>query len=133
MWQYYELLTREDLNAAKALHPMEAKKRLASLIVGQYHGEAEGRRAREEFEKVFTKKDTPDDIEEYRAAPGKISISHLLFEAGLSPSKKESRRLIEQGGVRIDGQQVQSDADVQTGQPFILQVGKRKFKRIVFQ
>ena len=132
MWQYYELLTREDLKAAKALHPMEAKKRLAGLIARQYHGEDAAREARENFEKVFTKKDVPDEIEEHRASGTKMTLSNLLFEAGLSPSKKESKRLIENGGVRIDGRQVSGDAEVPTDKPFVLQVGKRRFKRIVF-
>ena len=72
-------------------------------------------------------------IEEHVASKGKVLLSHLLYESGLSPSKKESKRLIANGGVRMDGQQVGGDREIEIRQPVVLQVGRRKFKRIVFQ
>lgn len=131
MWKYYELLTTEDLNAMKAMHPKEAKMNLAGILTKQYHGADKAAEARAEFEKVFSKKDVPDQIEEHTPSANKLWISALLFEAGLSPSKKESKRLIEGGGIRIDGKQISSDSEIEIGEPFILQVGKRKFKKIV--
>lgn len=131
MYKYYELLTLEDLKTVKALHPKEAKMNLAHGITSQYHGEDKAAEARQGFEKVFSRKDMPDVIEEHRASVPKIWISHLLFEAGLAPSKKESKRLIEGGGIRIDGKQVSGDAEIDIKEPFVLQVGKRKFKRVI--
>lgn len=131
MWQYYELLTSEDLTAVKKIHPKEAKLKLSFLITQQYHGTEAAQEAQKEFEKIFSNKGSPEQIEEYKTLKTKIFISHLLFESGLSPSKKESKRLIENGGVRIDGKQIESDCEVQIQQSFLLQVGKRKFKRIV--
>ena len=132
MMKYYELLTHEDLKTVRELHPKQAKMNLAKKIINQYHGEIAAQEAQENFEKVFSKKDLPDIIEEYKASKDKILLSHLLFESGLSPSKKESKRLIENGGVRIDNQSVPSDHEVEIKSPFILQVGKRKFKKILF-
>ncbi len=131
MYKYYELLTIEDLKTVKAKHPKEAKMDLASLITSQYHGGQKAAEAREGFEKVFSKKDMPDEIEEHKASGKKIWTSHLLFEAGLAPSKREAKRLIENGGIRIDGKQVAEDSEIEIKEPFILQVGKRKFKRVV--
>ncbi|MBI3012923.1 MAG: tyrosine--tRNA ligase [Elusimicrobia bacterium] len=130
MWQYYELLTLENLSQVKKLHPKEAKMKLASQITELYHA-GQGEETSQEFEKVFSKKDAPETMEEYRVSKEKLQISHLLFESGLSPSKNESKRLIENGGVRINSQQVASDMEISVEKPFILQVGKRKFKRIL--
>ena len=131
MWQYYELLISEDLKAAKSLHPKEAKMRLAALITRRYHGEAEAGEARKGFEAVFSRREAPEDIDEYRTEKSKIFISHLLVEAGLSPSRNESRRLIDNGGVRIDGQAVESDREIKITRAVLLQVGKRRFKKVV--
>lgn len=130
MWQYYELLTMEDLEKVKILHPKEAKLNLSVKLTNLYHP-GKGDSAREEFEKVFSNRTLPEVIEEFKTAKLKVLISHLLFESGLSPSKKESKRLIENGGVRIDNFQILEDKEIEIAKPFILQVGKRKFKKIV--
>ena len=130
MWQYYELLTAKDLAEVKKLHPKQAKLNLSVEITNLYHpGKAEA--AREEFEKLFSNRTLPESFEEFGVTKSNILISHLLFESGLSPSKKESKRLIENGGVRIDNTQVLEDKEIEIAKPFILQVGKRKFKKIV--
>jgi tyrosyl-tRNA synthetase len=87
MWKYHELLTEEDLAAAKALHPMEAKKRLAGILTGKYHGESAAVEARANFEKVFSKREDPEDVPEYRASKSPIKMVDLLIESGLAPSK----------------------------------------------
>jgi tyrosyl-tRNA synthetase len=133
MWQYFELLTGEDLKDLKKMHPKEAKARLAFQITERYHGGQNAQASKEEFEKVFAKKDLPDIVVEHSASRNKMFLSHLLYEAGLSPSKNESRRLIENGGVRMDGKQVRSDGEIEIRGPIILQVGRRKFKKIVFK
>ena len=130
MWKYYELLTQEDLPTVKALHPKEAKMRLAQSLTEQYHP-GEGEKARVEFEQIFSKKDLPEEIPEYKATQHKIFLSQLVFEAGLAPSKRESKRLIENGGIRLDGEPASKDHEIEIRSPFILQVGRRKFIRIL--
>lgn len=131
MWQYYELLTNEKLKEIKKMHPKEAKEKLAYLITQQYHGEKEAKGAQDEFEKVFSKKSIPEEMDEYRCPKNKILLSHLLFESGLAPSKKESKRVIENAGVKINGKGVEKDSEIEIKESFVLQVGKRKFKRIL--
>lgn len=131
MWPYFELLTGEDVKAVKNIHPKEAKMRLGHLLTAQYHGEEAAQKAREEFDKVFTKGRLPDEIEEHRASKNRIYISSLLHETGLSPSKKESKRLIDGGGVKLDGKAVTKDQEIELAAPVVLQVGKRKFKKIL--
>jgi len=131
MHKYFELLTLRDLKEVRALHPKEAKMSLAEEITARYHTAAEAAQAREGFDKVFAKKDLPEDIEEYALAPEKIKLSDLLVSAGLAQSKNEARRLIEQGGVKIDQKKVETDIEIIKGGPFVIQAGKLKFKKIV--
>jgi len=131
MFKYYELLTQSDLKAVKAMHPKEAKVALALELTERYHGKEEAQKAKEEFEKVFAKKDIPDDIEEFKiSGEGEIKLEDLLVNSGMASSKNEARRLIEQGGVKIDSQKVAANSAFKYEKPFILQAGKRKFKKI---
>jgi tyrosyl-tRNA synthetase len=75
MYKYYELLTQADLNAIKVMHPKEAKLSLAQELTQRYHGADEAQKARQEFDKVFAKKDVPDDIEDFVVAKGTIKLS----------------------------------------------------------
>jgi tyrosyl-tRNA synthetase len=140
MYRYYELLTTEDLGQAKSLHPMEAKQRLAELIVAQYHGAEAGKQARAEFAQKFQKQEFPDepDVRVQLTATdlrdGKaIGLVDLVAKTGLVPSKSEARRLIIQGGVELDGQK-QSDAnatlEVVQGKQYRMKVGRRKFATV---
>lgn len=131
MYKYYELLTQADLKAVKEMHPKEAKLALAQEITERYHGKEAALAAREGFDKVFAKKDIPDDIEEYELKVPAIKLSDLLAESGMTGSKNEARRLIEQGGVKIDSQKVDGDFEIKSEKPFIVQAGKRKFKKIM--
>jgi tyrosyl-tRNA synthetase len=130
MYKYFELLTQRDLKEVKAMHPKEAKMSLAGEITERYHGSEAAVSAREGFEKVFAKKDIPDDIEEYSLKTASIKLSDLLAESGMSSSKNEAKRLIEQGGVKIDSQKVSEDFEIKPEKPFVVQAGKRKFKKI---
>ena len=131
MFKYFELLTMRDMSEIKKLHPKTAKTELAAEIVTRYHGARAAETAATEFEKVFAGKELPAEIEEYALQAEKIKLSELLAAAGLAASKNEARRLIEQGGVKIDQQKVDSDIEVSKGSVFVLQAGKRKFKKIV--
>ena len=131
MYRYYELLTQADLKKVKEMHPKEAKSALAFEITERYHGKNEAFKAKEEFDKVFAKKDIPDDLEEFIVESSAIKLSDLLVNSNMVSSKNEARRLIEQGGVKIDSQKSAEDFEIKTGKDFILQAGKRKFKKIV--
>lgn len=131
MFTYYELLTSENLSEIKKMHPKEAKIKLAHQLTSQYHGESAAKSAQVEFEKIFSKGELPESIEEHKSSKNKILLSHLLFECGLAPSKNEAKRFIENGGVKINGKAVAKDSELHLSQPLVLQVGKRKFKRIL--
>jgi tyrosyl-tRNA synthetase len=128
MYDYYTLLTSEDLAAVKAAHPMEAKKKLAGLIVARFHGDEQAAAARAHFEQVFSRKELPEEMETYRAEKaGKLS--YLMVAAGLAKGMNEARRLILQGAVRLDGEKVAEDI-VFEPRECVLQVGRRQFRRI---
>jgi tyrosyl-tRNA synthetase len=131
MYRYYELLTQADLNIVKNMHPKEAKSALAREIVGRYYGEKEALKAEEEFDKIFAKKNIPYGIKEYRIKVEEIKLSDLLVKSGMVSSRNEARRIIEQGGVKIDLQKAVGDFVVKSENSFVLQVGKRKFNRII--
>jgi tyrosyl-tRNA synthetase len=137
MFRYYELLTDEDLAAVKTIHPMEAKQKLASLLVAQFHGEPAARAAQENFNQVFRKRETPDEIKEFKVPAslikeGKLSLIDLLAESKLAPSRAEAKRLIQQGAVDLDGARLTDpQAPVSPKSGAILKVGKRQFLKLI--
>jgi len=131
MWKYYELLTDEDLKEVKTLHPKEAKLRLAHFLTGRFHGKAAAEKERGEFDKVFSKKEIPADIEEFVCPKRQMDPVDLLVETKLAPSRNEARRLLTQGGVEADGKRLSLGAPLVVTHPFILKVGKRRFKKIL--
>jgi tyrosyl-tRNA synthetase len=113
------------------LHPRDAKRRLARETVARYTSEGTALKAEEEFDRIFIKKDVPEHIDEYGVA-GPIAIADLMVEAGLAPSKGEAKRLIQGGGVSIDGVRVEdiNFLYAPTGEA-VLKVGKRRFLKLV--
>jgi len=132
MYRYYELLTQDDLATVKKMHPKEAKVALAKQIVERYWAKQDAQNAEEEFNKIFAKKDLPTDIEEYACKTNKIKISQLLIDSSMVSSKNEARRLIEQGGVKINSEKINSDEEIEIQNGMIMQAGKRKFRKIVY-
>ncbi|GAB1401941.1 tyrosine--tRNA ligase [Elusimicrobiota bacterium] len=132
MYRYYELLTQDDLAEIKKMHPKEAKIGLAKQIVERYWTKQDAINAEEEFNKIFAKKDLPTDIEEYICPDGNIKISQLLIDSSMVSSKNEARRLIEQGGIKINSEKITNDDEIEIKNNMILQAGKRKFKKIVY-
>jgi len=129
MLDYYALLTDQAAGEIKKLHPMEAKKRLAALLIEKYHGCDEAAAAREQFEKVFSKKELPTEMEIFKVEkPGKLS--RLMAECGVCGGTNEARRLIAQGAVRLDGEKVPEDL-VFEPKDCVLQVGRRQFRKLV--
>lgn len=131
MWKYYELLTEEAVKDVKALHPMAAKKKLAGLLVERFHGKNLSGAALQHFESVFSKKEDPDDIEDYRMTVQNIDIVELIVAAQLAASKGEARRLVEQGGVQLEGRKLAVGEKISVSEPIVLKVGKRRFKRLL--
>jgi tyrosyl-tRNA synthetase len=131
MMFYYELLTQENLDEIKQMHPKEAKMKLGSIIVERYWGKEAAENAKNEFNKIFANKDLPTEIEEYKCDKDKIKLSELLFVSKMVSSKNEARRLIEQGGAKVDNEKVTADTEIEVKDGMILQAGKRKFKKII--
>ncbi|MEW5951224.1 MAG: tyrosine--tRNA ligase [Elusimicrobia bacterium] len=129
MYCYYELLTDKDMNEVKSLHPMEAKKRLAAMLTDRFCGEGEGIKAREEFEKVFSAGQIPQDMEEFKM-DSPMKLSQLMVLCKMAKSNNEARRLIEAGAVKIDGKKMASDSIIEPLEG-IIQAGKRNFRKLV--
>lgn len=129
MFKYYELLTAHDSAAIKVLHPREAKAALAEELTGRYHGAA-ATAARQDFDNVFSKKNNPEDMATFFAPQKSMRIVELLLVAGLVTSKNEARRLIEQGGIKVNGIKAVEDANLFLDNATIIQAGKRKFMKI---
>jgi tyrosyl-tRNA synthetase len=110
------------------LHPNAAKRLMARAVVDLYHGAGAGDAAEAEFDKVFKAHGAPTDMDEYRVAAG-TQLSDALLAAGLVSSKREARRVIEQGSVRVDGEKCAADAPL-TAPEHVVQVGKRRWARI---
>jgi tyrosyl-tRNA synthetase len=142
MWRYYELLT--DVSASEIermrgrtsngeVNPRDIKVELAKRIIADFHSKADADAAEEEFNRVFRRKEVPDEIEEREVESGTWPLPRLLVTAGLAPSVAEARRLIEQGGVRLGGVRQTSVGIVvgaKKGEESLLQVGKRRFLRV---
>ena len=117
----------------KSVNPRDLKRRLARELVRLYHSEKDARAAEEEFDRIFVKKDLPDEIPEcaIKAEEGGVSILRLLTETRLASSNGEARRLIEQGGVSIDGVRItDSNTTIPLSTGVIVKVGKRKFLKV---
>jgi tyrosyl-tRNA synthetase len=135
MHRYFGFLTDIDaaeLAAIKAgsIHPMEAKKRLAAAIVGEYHGADAARTARDYFETKCQRREIPRDVPVFRINEP-LWVCELMKQLGFAPSTSEARRLLSQGAVRVDGATV-TDANFRfvPGEHRLLEVGKRRGARI---
>ena len=135
MVRYYELLTSatpEEIAAVKSggMHPMEAKKRLARMIVTEYQGTSAATRAEEYFESKHQRREIPANAQVYRIAED-LWICELMKQLQFTPSTSEARRLVSQGAVRVDGRTI-TDVNFRfvPGEHKVLEVGKRRVARI---
>lgn len=123
---------RQQLESG-ALHPRDAKRRLAREIVARYTSEGTAQKAEEEFDRIFIQKDVPEEIDSF-AVEAPVHLTELMVEAGLAASKGDAKRLIQGGGVSIDGIRVEDINFLYQPLPsVVLKVGKRKFLRLVSQ
>jgi tyrosyl-tRNA synthetase len=116
---------------------MEAKMQLAHTIIAGFHGEEAAKKAAEEFKRVYSKREAPEEAPRHvlqRGAPKRLSA--LLAELKLAASRSEAERLIKQGGVEINGvrvDDVKREIDLSKPSEFLLRAGKKKFLRIVVE
>lgn len=141
MWEYFEYVTDMPWNEiadlrsqceSGAVNPRDAKVDLAKRIIQDFHSSDAAAGAEADFERLFVKKEIPDEIDEITIISGSYKLADLLMDTNLTTSKGEARRLIDQGGVKVDGQKAISandEIDVETTGR-LLQVGKRKFLRV---
>ncbi len=136
MFRYYTLLSdmsMQDIEKMKHdietgdFHPMTAKKNLAKEIVARYHGTKAGVEAEEEFVRVFSNKNIPTDITEYKINGNFLDI---IVSLNFASSKSEARRLAEQGGIHFENEKIY-DLTLIPEHDGILKVGKRKFAKLV--
>ncbi|MFT5284305.1 MAG: tyrosyl-tRNA synthetase [Planctomycetota bacterium] len=136
MQAFFELLTplaSDEIGALLAGHPREAKARLAQEITTVFHDQAAGSGAREAFDRQFKEKQIPDDIPERvfegEWGPEGVPFFALIRSIGLAATGSDARRVIQQGGARIDGEviKVPTQAIARPDAKMLVQVGKRKF------
>jgi len=142
MWRYYELLTDLSSNEITTLrakaefgdaNPRDLKAELAQHIIIDFHSVEAASKAQEEFDRTFRRKEVPNEVEACAVAEQSWKLSRLLVETNLAPSMTEARRLISQGGVRINGVRttdVLHQIEVSRENSVLLQVGKRRYLRI---
>jgi tyrosyl-tRNA synthetase len=145
MLRYYELLTTENMGEVKRLHPMDAKRSLAKIIVARYHGARAADDADAEFRQRFSEREFPaepdarvvlsrGDVKDPKHPA--IAIVDLVTRTGLVPSKSEARRLIIQGGFELDDQRWTDPNEtflLQLGRQYRLRVGRRKTATVEFR
>ncbi|MCM3869330.1 MAG: tyrosine--tRNA ligase [Pyrinomonadaceae bacterium] len=147
MWRYYELLTDLSIpeiavlreGAARSEHnPRDLKAGLARRIIADFHSQEAGDAAEEDFVRKFRNKETPDEVEEHSLPsnhPQGWDLANLLVTVGMAESKSEARRLIQQGGVSVDGEKQTIANSLTVWKPSmstLIKVGKRRFVRINF-
>ena len=140
MWDYYRLLLlkeKEEIESLKKTHPMESKKQLAKQLTGLFYGSEQAEKEYDSFSEVFSKGKDPEDMPQFSLSSLKIDLSSLinvLGETKLFESKGQIRRMISQGGVKLDGEKVEN-ADLMLGSigenGKIIKAGKKIFIRIV--
>lgn len=141
--RYFELATDVPQEEIKKIadeltsgsNPRDAKLALARAIVGLYHSSAAAKKAEKHFRQVFQEQKTPENIPSLKLKPGGMSLFEILSETGMADSNSDAKRLIEQGGVSIDGKKTKNPfltiTDDNKGQ--IIKIGKRRFLRISSQ
>jgi len=141
IYNYYELATdipKTELDDIKTsledseINPRDIKRKLARKLIEMYYSKIEAEEAEREFDNIFIKKGIPDDMPEMKPSVSNMNIIDLILEVNFAPSKGEARRLIQQGGVSIDGEKTTDiNASIMFESDKILKVGKRKFIKLL--
>lgn len=139
MWKYYKYLMLSDdsyIERAKSEHPMDSKKKLARLLVTRFFGVDAGKAELENFERVFSQNEIPEVMPEFAwdslANSDEDALVNVMAATAIFPSKKEIRRLIEQGAVKMNSEKISDPflAIQRPEEPIVLQAGKRIFFRV---
>ncbi len=136
MWKYYELLTDSPPSEIEAMktsgeNPRNLKVNLAKLIIEDFHSAQDAKRAEEDFIARFVNKEIPNEIEKKSVLSGSYNLTDLLVNLNLAASKGEAKRLIEQGGVKLNGEKISdARAEINLKNEIVVQVGKRKFLKV---
>jgi tyrosyl-tRNA synthetase len=145
MWKYFTLLTDRtpaEIDAVRravtdgARHPMDVKFELARMVTADFHDPAAADAAEAHFRALHQKREVPDEVPEVAlpAAAEPIPLAAVLVHAGLAESNSEARRLVQGGGVKVDGEVVRDPrASLAASGEHLLQAGKRRFARVVFR
>ena len=137
MWDWYNLLSFRPLveiaqlkeDVANGKNPRDVKILLAKEIIARFHDDAAADAAEQEFINRFQKGAMPDEMPEF-TLEGEIGLANLLKEVGLVATTSEANRMVQQGGVKIDGEKVEDAKLVITASTAVYQVGKRKFAKV---
>lgn len=134
IYRYFELVTDVSLDELAKMKdfaeadPRNAKRQLAKRLVAMYHDQAAADAAEEEFDRIFIKKDVPDDIPAQKFEQAELGIIDLIFNVGFAASKGEARRLVRGNGVSYNGEKVTDEnAVIALMNDAVLKVGKKKF------
>lgn len=144
MFRYYELLT--DVPASRVsqwqkdiqnntINPRDLKAQLAKMIVRDFWSEDDAEKAAQEFDRIFKKKELPENMQKIELKSSAMPLIDLLIEQNILPSRGEAKRLIRQGGIYLDGQRVEDIGQIlnfDSKDQIILKVGKRKFFKLIF-
>ncbi len=135
MWDYYRLLTDYPEEQIRRMrdewHPMEAKKHLAYLIVSRFHSEEEAERARQWFERTYSRREFPEDAPLVEVEEEELSALDLLMKLSAVPSRNEGRRVIQSGGMRVNSEKITDPhTKLRTDGELRVQVGRKKFYRV---
>jgi tyrosyl-tRNA synthetase len=135
--KYVKLASKLDWEKVKNEHPKILKEKMAWSVIERYHGQPAADAALEEFERVFSRKERPTDAKKvflektFLQANGKVKIIDLIAQTGLTKSRSEARRLVEQGAVQVDQVQIDSfEAEVPFKEGSLVKVGKKLFAEV---
>ncbi len=130
---YYDESQLKEVEKAMRENPRDTKARLAYEIVRLFHSEDAARRAAAEFDRIFRERQAPSDMPEFAVPPEGKNIVDIIYELGFARSKSEARRIVSQGGAKVDGEKVTNieAVIVPKEEGSVLKVGKRKFARLV--
>lgn len=144
MYRWYELLTDLTANQLSQLkidvqekrkHPRQVKVDLAKFLISRFHSQTAAQAAEDEFNRIFVDKGMPDEIPDFSVVSAdQTSFVSLMVQAGLAATNSEATRLIQGGGVQIDGEKVSDPRlkmDLKSGTKMVVKAGKKKFVRIV--
>lgn len=139
--KYFELVTdvhpddveKIKISLSEGVNPRDIKMQLAREIVELYHGKEAVSDAEERFKLVFQKKEIPDDINTVEVEKETFNLSEIVVSNGLAKSKNEFRRLVNQGGVKINSEKITSIDDIDLKDELVVQIGKKHFIKIIIK